>query len=173
MRDRLADEFRVQAEGESWLDSLKRSSREADARVGPPPLAAFDAALAELADAYLIGDQDDRGLMRGAVDEIAGVRSEMYNFIIRCSASLRRSKDRRWLRRGLSAAALEDAVFDPRDLALALQRLYWDAEDAGLDPKEDFLSVAARSAPLGPGGRGARAILASVPKLSSSRESRR
>ena len=70
----------------------------------------------------------------------------------RVRKNLRESGDKIWLLRGLVAISLENCGVDYRDTLRQLVYLYIAAEDTGIDPQEDFQSIAKISSQEEPRG---------------------
>ena len=70
----------------------------------------------------------------------------------RIRKNLRKTGDKIWLLRGLVAISLENCGVDYRDTLRQLVYLYIAAEDKGIDPEEDFQSIAKISSQEEPRG---------------------
>ena len=109
------------------------------ARAGTEPL---DAAIAELCDVYLDSDLEGRSDIREVFANQREFRQTLLAYVFRAASALRREPSARWVRRGITAAAIEDQRLDYRDSIVGLIVLRWAAERVGLDPRPEFESLA-------------------------------
>jgi hypothetical protein len=94
---------------------------------------------AGLCQAYLEGSYRERQAIRDAVANKKEVLNCFLGYLHQSAERVRETRDLRWLRIGLAAAAIQQnnyAYF--YDFLLALAKLYVSAEEAGIDPKPEF-----------------------------------
>ena len=138
----------------------------------PDPQRELFGVLDEVCDAYLLADDGQRGLIRGAFNGKDYVLLALETYVSHAADTLASSGDLAWLRRGLAAASILDVRLDPYDLLVSLGHLYRAAALAGGDPAPAFAEVAALSSDAYPGKYGsARALLAGFRQSDYFRES--
>jgi hypothetical protein len=93
----------------------------------------------ELADQYLGSNASMRDRIRLEVAQRRHVEAQLLPYVGRCAEHVRAERDRRWLRRGLAGASIEDHASDFRDTYGYLWDLYRAAEAAGISPSSDFI----------------------------------
>src|SRR5262249_50637131 len=111
---------------------------------------------------YLAADAKDRESMRGLARSHASLLYGLERHPQWCARELEATKNRQFLKTGLSAVSL----YDLRTLSnteINLEFLYRSCVMAGIDPKQDFEEVAALSTSTGrhPGYRSTQAVIAS------------
>jgi hypothetical protein len=110
---------------------------------------------------YLAGEAKDRESMREFAHNQANLLYGLERHPQWCARQLDATKNRQFLKTGLSAVSL----YDLRTLSnteINLEFLYRSGVNAGIDPKPDFKEVAALSTPTGrhPGYRSAQDVIA-------------
>jgi hypothetical protein len=108
-----------------------------------------------------------RDEVRYVVAEYDGICNQLLGYVYVAIGRLKGRSTRRWLRRGLLAASIENCRFDYRDTLVALAKLYCAAEDADLGAQQEFTAVAKLCA------KGLRGTLAAFSKCEILRETRR
>jgi hypothetical protein len=97
---------------------------------------------------YLTAEPKDRESMREFARDQANLLYGLERHPQWCARQLNATKDRQFLKTGLSAVSL----YDLRTLSnteINLEFLYRSGINAGIDPKQDFKDVAALSTPMG------------------------
>lgn len=97
----------------------------------------------DLCQIYLDAPSRERWLIRDAVADKKGILNCLLGYVYESAKRVRATRNRRWLRIGLAAAAIQQGGYDPRDFLLALAELYVTAEEVGIDPKPEFEALGA------------------------------
>jgi hypothetical protein len=111
---------------------------------------------------YLAAEAKDRESMREVARNQARLLYGLERHPQWCARQLDATKNRQFLKTGLSAVSLYD-LKTLSNTEINLEFLYRSGVKAGIDPKQDFKDVAALSTPTGrhPGYRSTRAVIAS------------
>lgn len=95
----------------------------------------------DLCQIYLDAPKRERWLIRDAVSGRKGVSNCLLGYVYESAKQVRSTGNRRWLRIGLAAAAIQTGSNDYRDSLMALAELFVTAEEAGIDPNPDFEGI--------------------------------
>jgi len=87
---------------------------------------------------YLASPPADRSMLVSHLSSKEGMLNCLLGNAYRCAKMLKQSQNVEWLRLGLVSSFLAARRMDERDVLLAWAELYIVAEEAGIDPVQEF-----------------------------------